>query len=59
MNNKRKCLSKCLHEKLESLMKIVGQLFEKFEMINTRILLFEKQEDKDGWVENQEFLEKT
>jgi hypothetical protein len=39
-------------------MKIVGLLFEKWEMINIRILLSEKLEDRDDWVKNLMFSEK-
>jgi hypothetical protein len=39
-------------------MTIVGQLSEKLVMINIQTLLSEKQVDKDGLEENQEFFEK-
>jgi hypothetical protein len=39
-------------------MTTVGQLSEKLVMINIQMLLLEKQVDKDGLEENQEFFEK-
>jgi len=39
-------------------MKIVGLLYEKLEMNNIKMLLYEKHEDKDGYEKNHIYFEK-
>jgi hypothetical protein len=39
-------------------MKIVELLYEKYEMNNTKMLLYEKHEDRDGFEKNHIYFEK-